>query len=158
MPATLRRSGALGWGPSMTAPRDPVALAPPPAGAMPQVLVVDDNPINLELAGYVLAADGWEVVTAGDALEALRCLEASHPDLILMDIQLPGMDGLALTRQIKADPATRHITVVAFTAYAMKGDEEIMRAAGCDGYLAKPIDVSRFATQVRDLLVGLDPR
>ena len=142
----------------MTAPRDPAALAPLPAGAMPQVLVVDDNPINLELASYVLATDGWDVVTAGDALEALRCLEASHPDLILMDIQLPGMDGLTLTRQIKADPATRHITVVAFTAYAMKGDEEIMRAAGCDGYLAKPIDVSRFATQVRDLLVGLGPR
>jgi two-component system cell cycle response regulator DivK len=158
VPAALRRSGALGWGPSMTAPGDPVALALPPTGAMPQVLVVDDNPINLELAGYVLAADGWEVVTAGDALEALRCLEARHPDLILMDIQLPGMDGLTLTRQIKADPATRHITVVAFTAYAMKGDEEIMRTAGCDGYLVKPIDVSRFAMQVRDLLVGLGPR
>ena len=124
----------------------------------PQVLVVDDNPINLELASFVLAADGWQVSIAADALEALQHLARSLPDLILMDIQLPGMDGLTLTRQIKADPALRHITVVAFTAYAMKGDEEAMRAAGCDGYLAKPIDVARFAAQVRQLLGELAVR
>jgi len=123
-----------------------------------RVLVVDDNPLNLELASFVLDADGWSVTTAGDAEEALRCIEACPPDLILMDIQLPGMDGLTLTRQIKADPALRHITVVAFTAYAMKGDEAIMRAAGCDGYLAKPIDVARFAAQVRALQRGSGPR
>ena len=130
----------------------------PADGAAPHVLVVDDNPINLELASFVLAADGWCVSTADDAEEALRCIEQRLPDLILMDIQLPGMDGLTLTRQIKADPALRHITVVAFTAYAMKGDEAIMRAAGCDGYLAKPIEVARFAAQVRALQLGSGPR
>lgn len=130
----------------------------PAYGPVPHVLVVDDNPLNLELASYVLAADGWSVSTAGDALEALRALELRLPELILMDIQLPGMDGLTLTRQIKADPALRHITVVAFTAYAMKGDEAIMRAAGCDGYLAKPIEVARFAEQVRALQLGAGPR
>ena len=119
-----------------------------------RVLVVDDNPLNLELASFVLAADGWSVTTAGDAIEALSSIAQSPPELILMDIQLPGMDGLTLTRQIKADPATRHIAVVAFTAYAMKGDDAIMRAAGCDGYLAKPIDVARFAAQVRGLLAA----
>ena len=130
----------------------------PADGAAPHVLVVDDNPINLELASFVLAADGWCVSTAADAEEALRSIEQRLPDLILMDIQLPGMDGLTLTRQIKADPALRHITVVAFTAYAMKGDEAIMRAAGCDGYLAKPIEVARFAAQVRALQRESGPR
>ena len=132
--------------------------APPPDGALPHVRVVDDNPVNLELASFVLASDGWRLSTAGDALEALQCIAQCVPDLILMNIQLPGMDGLTLTRQIKADPALRHITVVAFTAYPMKGDEEIMRVAGCDGYLDKPIDVGRFAAQVRDLLPALGPR
>ena len=142
----------------MTAPCTLTGQAPPPDGALPHVLVVDDNPLNLELASFVLATDGWRVSTAGDALEALQCIAQCVPDLILMDIQLPGMDGLTLTRQIKADPDLRHITVAAFTAYAMKGDEAIMRTAGCDGYLAKPIDVGRFAAQVRDLLPGLGPR
>ena len=139
----------------MTAPGQP----PPPLQAPhpPRVLVVDDNPLNLELASYVLAADGLAVATAGDADEALCRIADFQPDLILMDIQLPGMDGLALTRRLKADPATRLIVVVAFTAYAMKGDEAAMRAAGCDGYLAKPIDVARFAAQVRGLLGAAAP-
>jgi len=131
----------------MTAP------AQPPVPAHPaRVLVVDDNPLNLELANFVLAADGLVVAIAADADEALCRIADFEPDLILMDIQLPGMDGLALTRRLKADPATQPIVVVAFTAYAMKGDEAAMRAAGCDGYLAKPIDVTRFAAQVRGLL------
>ncbi len=130
----------------------------PPAVLAPHVLVVDDNPVNLELASFVLATDGWCVSTASDAAEALLSIAHCLPDLILMDIQLPGMDGLTLTRRIKADPALRHITVVAFTAYAMKGDEAIMRAAGCDGYLAKPIEVARFAAQVRALQRGPEPR
>jgi two-component system, cell cycle response regulator DivK len=116
---------------------------------MPRVLVVDDNPLNVELAVAVLAADGLQVEVALDATEAALRMAEFKPDIVLMDIQLPGVDGLTLTRQIKADPATRHVVVLAFTAYAMKGDEARMLGAGCDGYLSKPIDVSSFAAQVR---------
>jgi two-component system cell cycle response regulator DivK len=118
----------------------------------PLVLVVDDNALNIELVRYVLEAGGLRVHTAVDATEARAQLQAERPALILMDIQLPGMDGMALTGQLKADPATRGIAIVAVTAYAMKGDEARLLAAGCDGYLAKPIDVARFANQVRALL------
>ncbi|WP_088278791.1 response regulator [Ideonella sp. A 288] len=125
--------------------------------AAPRVLVVDDNRLNAELVDFVLTADGLQVTHALDADQALARLAEGAPDLVLMDIQLPGMDGLALTRLIKADPALRHIAVVAFTAYAMKGDEAVMRQAGCDGYLSKPIDVARFASQVRALLPQAGP-
>jgi CheY-like chemotaxis protein len=118
----------------------------------PRVLIVDDNAINVELVSFVLDAEGFTVATATDASQALQMVAAFDPALILMDIQMPGMDGLALTRRLKADPALQHIVVVAFTAYAMKGDETKMRAAGCDGYLSKPVDVARFAAQVRALL------
>jgi CheY-like chemotaxis protein len=114
-----------------------------------RVLLVEDNAMNVELVSYVLTADGMLVETASDAIEARARLRGFAPELVLMDVQLPGMDGLALTRQLKADPGTRHIAVVAFTAFAMKGDEAKMRAAGCDGYLAKPINVATFAAQVR---------
>lgn len=116
---------------------------------MPRVLVVDDNALNVELVAFVLGADGFAVDTAVDAPQALRRLASARPDLILMDLQLPGMDGLALTRLLKSDPSTAAIPVVAFTAYAMKGDEEKARAAGCDGYVAKPIDVATFAQAMR---------
>lgn len=119
-----------------------------------RVLVVDDHPLNIELARFVLEADGFVVESAADALEALERIAAFAPDLILMDVQLPGMDGLELTRRLKADPATRAIVIVAFTAYAMKGDAERMRAAGCDGYVSKPIDVTRFAPQLRETLAA----
>jgi CheY-like chemotaxis protein len=118
----------------------------------PRVLVVDDNPLNVELACFVLSAADVEVASAADAVEALSVVVTFRPDLILMDVQMPGMDGVALTRLIKADPATRHIAVVAFTAFAMKGDEATMRDAGCDAYLSKPINVATFAAQVRALL------
>jgi CheY-like chemotaxis protein len=108
--------------------------------------------MNLELVAYMLAADGFEVGTVGDAAAALQHIATSKPDLILMDIQLPDMDGLALTRQLKADAATAGIVIVAFTAYAMKGDEAKMRAAGCDGYISKPIHVGSFVKQVRGYL------
>jgi two-component system cell cycle response regulator DivK len=119
-----------------------------------RVLVVDDNPLNLELVSFVLGAEGMEVVEAVDAEQAQAKLTGFKPDLVLMDVQLPGLDGLALTRLLKADQATRHMKVVAFTAYAMKGDEGKMRAAGCDGYLAKPIDVATFAEQVRAIALA----
>lgn len=117
---------------------------------MLRVLIVDDNEINIELARFVLETGGFEVAAATDALAALRHLQGPLPDLVLMDIQLPGMDGLELTRRLKADARLREVVVVAFTAFAMKGDELRVRAAGCDAYLTKPIDVTRFASQVRE--------
>lgn len=110
----------------------------PPLGDL--VLAVDDNPTNLKLLRVLLRGAGYHVATAQDGEEALQLLQTVSPRLILMDIQLPGMDGLELTRRIKADPATRHIRIIAVTAYAMKGDEEKAAAAGCDGYVTKPID------------------
>ena len=104
------------------------------------ILIVDDNPANLKLARVLLAGEGYEVRTAADADEALAVLNAFHPRLILMDLQMPGMDGFELTRRLKADPETRGMVILALTAYAMKGDEERARAAGCDGYVSKPID------------------
>lgn len=104
------------------------------------ILIVDDNGMNLQLAQVLLAGAGYAVRTAADAEEALALLVSWRPRLILMDLQLPGMDGLELTRRLKADPATREIIIVAMTAYAMKGDDEKAHAAGCDGYIPKPIN------------------
>jgi two-component system cell cycle response regulator DivK len=105
-----------------------------------KILIVDDNELNVRLFSVILQTRGYELRSAVDALEAIALLPHFRPELILMDIQLPGMDGLELTRRIKADPLTRDIVVVAVTAYAMKGDEQRARAAGCDGYVTKPID------------------
>jgi CheY-like chemotaxis protein len=104
------------------------------------VLIVDDNPMNMKLVRVLLTGEGYEVRTAADALEALDILKEWRPLLILMDIQLPGIDGLELTRRLKADSATDQIIIIGLTAYAMKGDEERILAAGCDAYIAKPID------------------
>ena len=104
------------------------------------ILIVDDNPVNPKLIRILLTGEGYDVHTANDAEAAVRVLRELRPRMILMDIQLPGMDGLALTRRLKADPTTRDIMIIGLTAYAMKGDEEKMLAAGCDGYIAKPID------------------
>ena len=106
-----------------------------------QILILDDNAANLKLARILLQVEGYTVRTATDAEDAIRQLATFTPKIILMDIQLPGMDGLELTRRLKADVATKDIVILALTAYAMKGDEEKARAAGCDGYIAKPIDV-----------------
>jgi len=105
-----------------------------------RILVVDDNNTNLKLVSDVLGFDGYQILKASDAESAQSIIRDTPPDLILMDIALPGMDGLTLTRLLKADEATRHIIVVALTAFAMKGDEAKARAAGCDGYITKPID------------------
>jgi two-component system cell cycle response regulator DivK len=120
----------------------------------PRVLVVDDNQMNLELVEFILNADACTVASAGQAHQAMALIGSFQPDLILMDIQMPGMDGLELTRRLKADPDTRHIVIIAFTAYAMKGDEAKMLAAGCDGYLSKPIDVATFASRVRSFIAA----
>lgn len=104
------------------------------------VLVVDDNPINLKLVRVVLTGEGYDVHAAKDAEDALVLMQSVRPRLILMDLQLPGMDGFELTRRLKSDPATSDILVLAVTSYAMKGDEQKAFDAGCDGYLPKPID------------------
>lgn len=116
------------------------------------IMVVDDNPVNLKLAQVLLTRKGFTVCTATDAYEAMDMLKIVHPDLILMDIQLPGMDGLTLTRQLKADATTRDIHIVALTAYAMLGDEQKARDAGCDGYIPKPIDTRLFVSTVLGFL------
>lgn len=116
------------------------------------ILIVDDNPSNTKLLAFILSARGYEVRTAASADEALAILKGFQPRLILMDIQLPGMDGLTLTRQLKADPATRDIAIIAATAYAMKGDEERVRAAGCDGYVTKPIDTRQLPIDIARFL------
>ena len=118
----------------------------------PHVLVVDDNLINIDLISFVLDLGGFEVSTAVDAPAALALIAARPPALILMDIQMPGINGVALTQQLKADPATQPIVIVAFTAYAMKSDRPNLLAVGFDDYLSKPINVTSFADQVRRCL------
>jgi two-component system cell cycle response regulator DivK len=103
------------------------------------VLIVEDNPANMTLATFLVQSAGHAVISATDAEAGLTLARAEQPGLILMDIQLPGMDGLEATRQLKRDAVTRAIPVFALTALAMKGDEERIRAAGCDGYIAKPL-------------------
>lgn len=104
------------------------------------VLIVDDNLINLKLIKVLLTAEGYIVHTAGHANEALQVLSQTMPRLILMDLQLPDIDGLELTRRLKTDPRLKKIVILAITAYAMKGDKEKALAAGCDDYISKPID------------------
>lgn len=115
--------------------------------------VVDDNPTSLKPAADVLRCEGRTVLRANDAQEALAVLQQARPELFLMDIQRPGRDGLTLTRRLKADPACRHIRIVAFTSFAMKGDEQKPREAGCDGYITKPIDPRALASQLGECLV-----
>ncbi len=117
-----------------------------------RVLIVDDNALNIELAAFVLDQAGFQVASAADAIEAMTKIPDFQPDLILMDIQMPGMNGLELTQRLKNAADTSQITIVAFTGYAMKGDEAKMREAGCDGYLSKPIDVATFADSVKGFL------
>lgn len=116
------------------------------------ILIVDDNPANIKLLQFILSSRGYDVHTAGNADEALTDIAARKPRLILMDIQLPGMDGLTLTRRLKADPATSDIAIIAATAYAMKGDEDRARAAGCDGYVTKPINTRQLPLDIERFL------
>ena len=116
------------------------------------ILVVEDNETNQMLTVAVLERDGYRVAVAGNTEEARHQLEAEAPQLILMDVQLPGEDGLAFTRQLKRNPATSPIPIVAMTAHAMHGDAEMALEAGCSGYIAKPIDTRSLAEQVRRYL------
>jgi two-component system cell cycle response regulator DivK len=118
------------------------------------ILIVDDNPANLKLVRVLLSTEGYEVRVALDAREALSALQGFHPRLILMDLQLPDIDGLTLTRRLKAEPAMSDVIIVAITAYAMKGDKQRALDAGCDGYIAKPIDTRTLASLVARYLEG----
>jgi CheY-like chemotaxis protein len=117
-----------------------------------KILVVDDNATNLKLISDLLAFEGHEILQARDAEEAQAVLAHALPDLICMDIALPGMDGLTLTRKLKANERTRHIRVVALTAFAMKGDDQKVLDAGCDGYITKPINTRVFPAQILKFL------
>jgi len=120
----------------------------------PLILLVEDNETNQMLAMTVLQRDGYRVEVAGSSEEAALRLAAARPDLILMDLQLPGQDGLSLTRALKEDPATNSIPIVAMTAHAMLGDADEALAAGCAGYIAKPIDTRVLGDQVRRYLAA----
>ncbi len=121
-------------------------------GTARRILVVDDNAANARLVAYLLEVDGHDVRTAADAPEALAAIEGWKPDLVLMDLQLPGMSGLELTQLLKSAPETADIVVVALTAYAMDTDRDQAIAAGCDGFMSKPINTRDFPGQVTAFL------
>ncbi|MGL4496579.1 MAG: response regulator [Beijerinckiaceae bacterium] len=118
------------------------------------VLIVEDNELNMKLFNDLLEAHGYQTVKTSNGVEAVELARARKPDLILMDIQLPEVSGLDVTRWLKADPELAHIPVIAVTAFAMKGDEERIREGGCEAYLSKPISVSKFLETVRNFLSG----
>ena len=116
------------------------------------ILVVDDNDLNLELMRDLLEGEGYRVRVAIDANDAIAVMHDFRPRLIFMGIQLPGMDGLTLTRMLKANPSMRDIRIVGLTGFAMAGDEERMLAAGCDGYLSKPLDTRSLPGVISSML------
>lgn len=122
---------------------------------MARILVIEDNVSNMKLATFLLESAGHTVVPATNAEAGLAIARADRPELVLMDIQLPGMDGLQATALLKADPMTAPIPVIALTALAMKGDSERIRAAGCDGYIAKPLAYREFLAEVDRFLPGV---
>jgi CheY-like chemotaxis protein len=119
-----------------------------------KILIIEDNLLNLELATDLLEVNGFVVSSAQTAEEGLRLARELLPDLVLMDFSLPGMDGLSATKNLKTDPVTNHVTVVGLTANAMKGDAEAALAAGCDGYLTKPIDTRTFIAAVTKFIAS----
>jgi two-component system cell cycle response regulator DivK len=122
-----------------------------------RILVIDDDPANLKLMRVLLSTEGYLVRTAADASEAFEVLKEFTPQLLIVDIQLPGIDGLELTRQLRCDPTTRNVPMVGLTAYAMKGDEERILAAGLDGYISKPIDTRTVTAAIASYLRQASP-
>ncbi len=116
------------------------------------ILVVEDNALNMELISDILESQGYRVVQARAGAEAIDLAKQDRPALILMDIQLPGLDGLTVTGILKDDAQTRDVPIVALTAHAMRGDEERAREAGCDGYISKPIDTRQLPETIRTFL------
>lgn len=132
---------------------DPRRAEPVPPGK--RVLIVEDNPLNMKLFSAMIAAQGYQVLQATDGTLGLDLAHRQHPDLIIMDIQLPGLSGLEVTHSLKADADTRDIPIIATTAFALGGDEETIRASGCDGYMAKPIAISQFLEMVEAFMLGV---
>ena len=116
------------------------------------ILIVEDNELNMKLFRDLLEAQGYDVLQTRDGMHALDIARRERPDLIVMDIQLPQVSGLEVTKWIKADDDLKHIPVVAVTAFAMKGDEEKIREGGCEAYVAKPISVKNFLSTIEELL------
>lgn len=114
-----------------------------------RVLVVEDNEMNMQLFEYLLEESGFVILKAISGEEALKMVGQEMPDLILMDIHLPGMDGLSVVRQMKNDPSLRKIPILALTAHAMRGDKDRFLQAGCDGYISKPIDIKTFIPSIQ---------
>ena len=119
---------------------------------MAKILLVEDNEMNRDMLSRRLARRGYQVITAEDGAAGLEAARTQHPNLILMDMSLPVMDGWEATRQLKADPGTQSIPVVALTAHAMAGDEDRAMAAGCDAYETKPVELARLLEKVEALL------
>jgi len=121
---------------------------------MPKILLVEDNEMNRDMLSRRLARKGYQVVLALDGQSGLEMTQAEVPDLVLMDMSLPVLDGWEATRRLKADPATRHIPVIALTAHAMSSDREKALEAGCDDYDTKPVELPRLLTKIEALLSG----
>lgn len=119
-----------------------------------KILIVEDNPVNMELFTDLLGICNYECLCAEEGLTALELAKSGKPDLILLDIQLPGMDGLRVASELRANEETRHIKIIAVTAYAMKGEKDIFLENGFDGYISKPIDNKNFLTAVKGFLEG----
>jgi two-component system cell cycle response regulator DivK len=135
---------------------------PEPSSAVPVsargcVLIVEDNPLNMKLFAAMVGSQGYDVLQASDGRAALDLAHRQHPNLIIMDLQLPDMSGLDVTRSLKADDDTRDIAIIATTAYALRGDEETIQASGCDGYMAKPIAVSDLLDLIETLITRSPP-
>ena len=126
--------------------------------AIRKILIVDDSPTERHVLNDMLTKSGFEVVASDNGEDAILKAKSLRPDLILMDLSLPGLDGLAATRSLRDDPATRHLTIIALTAHAMKGDEAVALSAGCDGYLTKPIDTRTFAASVAAFIAAAESR
>ena len=123
-----------------------------------RVLIIEDNLLNLELVTDLLEVNGFDVCSTSTAEEGLRMARELLPDLVLMDFGLPGMDGLSAIRNLKANPATRHLTIIGLTAHAMKGDEAIAMKAGCSGYVTKPINTRTFIDTVTKIMADANAR
>ena len=128
----------------------------PSADTLSLILVAEDNDDNRLIATAILRHSGYRVIEAMSGAEAVRMAHSEHPDLILMDVGLPDMDGWTATRTLKRDAATRGILIIAFTAHALPGDRVMAREAGCDGYLAKPVELARLVREVRETLAARD--
>jgi two-component system, cell cycle response regulator DivK len=127
---------------------------PTPARAGKSVLIVEDNPMNMKLFAAMIASQGYRVLQATDGSHGLDIALRQHPDLIIMDIQLPGTSGLEITHSLKADDATRDIPIIATSAFTLRGDEEKILASGCDGYMAKPIAISDFLALIESFMIA----